>query len=87
MPGSWSVQSGRYRRAPTSLALPFIAPSDSGFTLDVELPRDSALSLQLTATASGLPSIPGLVIPPRPDDVVPIQNGDVTVRFRRVRLP
>jgi hypothetical protein len=34
-----------------------------------------------------LPAMPGVELPPRPRHVIPVQNGDVTMRHRRIRLP
>jgi hypothetical protein len=31
----------------------------------------------------GIPSIPGTTIPPRPADVVPAQDGDVSVVYKK----
>ena len=81
------IETTRYRRVPGGLSVPFTAPPDSGFTVVLELPRDSSAKLQLKAMSPGLPVIPGINIPARPTDVVAVQNGDVTVRYRRVRLP
>jgi hypothetical protein len=80
------LDTARYRSVPRALSVPFTAPPDSGFVLEFELPRDSTAELHLTATASGLPAVPGLRIPSRPPDVVQVQNGDVTVWYRKVRL-
>lgn len=81
------VARDRYRRPPSALSLPFTAPPDSGFVAVLELPRDSAAVLQLAAVAPGLPTMPSVSVPPRPAGVVPVQNGDVTVRYRQVTLP
>lgn len=81
------LDTTRYRSAPAGLAMPFTAPPDSGFTIVIELPRDTAAVLRLTAATPGLPPMAGITVPARPDDVVPVQNGDVTVRYRRVVLP
>ena len=66
--------------------LDFTAPPDSGFTAVIEFPRDSAAVLCLGAMSAGIPAIAGAGIPARPEGVVAIQNGDVTVRYRRVNL-
>ncbi len=80
------LDTTRYRRVPRALALPFTSPPDSGFVAVLDVPRDAVVELHLTAGAPGLPAIPGVTIPPRPADVVPVQNGDVTVWYRKVRL-
>jgi hypothetical protein len=82
-----SMDSTRYRAVPKALSVPFTAPPDSGFVLVLELPRDSTAELHLTAMSQGLPAITGVDVPARRAGVVPVQNGDVTTRYRRVRLP
>lgn len=82
-----ALDSTRYRAVPKALSVPFTAPPDSGFVVVLELPRDSTAELHLTATSPGLPSVPGIEVPARRAGVVPVQNGDVTIRYRRVRLP
>lgn len=81
------VDTTRFRRMPRALSLPFTAPPDSGFSVVIVLPRDSAAVLHLSAVSSGLPAMAGISVPARPHDVVPVQNGDVTVRYRVVKLP
>ena len=70
-----------------SLAITFTAPPDSGFTAVIEFPADSTVSLGIIAVSSGLPELGDPRIPARPAGVVAIQNGDVTVRYRRITLP
>lgn len=82
-----ALDSARYRAVPKTLSVPFTAPPDSGFVVVLELPRDSTAELHLTATSPGLPAKPGVDVPARKAGVVPVQNGDVTIRYRRVRLP
>lgn len=82
-----TVDTTHFRRVPQLLSLPFTAPPDSGFSVVIALPRDSAAVLHLSAVSSGLPVMAGITVPARPDDTVPVQNGDVTVRYRRVKLP
>ena len=82
-----AVDTTRYRAVPRALAVTFTAPPDSGFVVVLELPRDSTAELHLTATSPGLPAMPGVELPPRPAHVIPVQNGDVTMRHRRIRVP
>ena len=82
-----TIDGSRYRRKPSALAITFTAPPDSGFTAVVELPADSAVALRVIALSSGLPEMSTRRVPRRPEGVVAIQNGDVTVRYRRVVLP
>ncbi len=81
------LNAARYRRTPSALQMPFTAPPDSGFSMVIELPRDSAATLRLSAASAGIPAMANISVPARTDDVAPIQNGDVTVRYRQVRLP
>ena len=82
-----AIDSSRYRRKPKALAITFTAPPDSGFTAVIEFPADSTVSLGIIAVSSGLPELGDPRIPARPAGVVAIQNGDVTVRYRRITLP
>jgi hypothetical protein len=42
--------------------------------------------LDVIGRSPGLPAVPGMTIPPRPDGVVPISTGDLTVVHQRVRF-
>ena len=81
------VATTRYRRQLPQWTLVYIAPADSGFALALTVPAGAKPSLELSSRASGLPTAADRPIPPRPDNVVPGQNGDVTVVYRRVQLP
>lgn len=81
------LDGARYRRVPTALSVPFTAPPDSGFTVVIESPADSTVTLRLAAITPGLPAMGSLEVPSRPTNIVAMQNGDVTVRYRRVELP
>ena len=82
-----AIDDSRFRRKPNTFTITFTAPPDSGFTALIELPADSALALRIIALSSGLPELSAPSIPVRPEGVVAIQNGDVTVRYRRIALP
>lgn len=81
-----AIDTMRFRFNPPALRLPFVAPPDSGFVLTLELPRDSSLTLRLSAATPGVPALPGRVMPARPATVVKVQGGDETIRFRMRRL-
>ena len=80
------IATTRYRRTSAQWTLMYTAPADSGLVLSFDVPRDARPSLEMTARTPGLPTISAMPIAPRPADVVPIQSGDVTVVYRRVRL-
>ena len=78
------VDTTRYRRRTPQWTLSYAAPPDSGFTLALTMPRGARITLELSAQSAGIAPLAGLSIPPRPEDVVPIQIGDQTDIYRRV---
>jgi len=62
------------------------APSDSGVLLNLIVPAGSTPKLEILAYSLGIPTLPGVTIPPRPDNVVPVQSGDVTIVCRRFSI-
>jgi hypothetical protein len=80
------IDPSRYRRPSAEWTLAFAAPPDTGFTVSLTVAKDARPRLELTASSPGLPAIPGVTIPPRPDDLVPTQTGDITVSYRNVAL-
>lgn len=80
------LDGARYRRVPAALSIPFTAPPDSGFIAVIDSPVDSAVTLRLAAITAGLPAMDAFKVPARPAGIVAMQNGDVTVRYRRVEL-
>ncbi|MEP7064616.1 MAG: M28 family peptidase [Gemmatimonadota bacterium] len=78
------VDTTRYRRRMPQWTFAYEAPSDSGFTLGLTIPRGATLTLEIAAQTDGIALLPGLGIPPRPDDVVPVQSGDQTDIYRRL---
>jgi hypothetical protein len=78
------IDTTRYRHKTPQWTLTYAAPPDSGFTLALTMPRGARITLEITAQTAGIGPLSGLSIPPRPDDVVPIQTGDQTDIYRRV---
>ena len=60
---------------------------DSGVRLDLTVPVVASVSLELRARLRGVPTLPGIELPPRALDVVTVQAGDHTVVRRTVMLP
>ena len=81
-----TIDARRYRRQPRSFVLPFVAPPTGGFTVDLEMPAGRSTTLHVGAVTPGLALPAGRPLPTRPADVVPVQNGDVTVRDRQIEL-
>ena len=79
-----AIDTTRYRRRTRQWTLSYAAPPDSGFTLALTMPRGARIALELSAQSAGIAPLTGLRIPPRPDDVVPVQSGDQTDIYRRV---
>ena len=79
-----AIDTTRYRRACRKWELSYSAPPDSGFLLALTLPRGAKAVLELNAQSAGIAPVAGLRIPPRPDDVVPLQIGDVTDVYRKL---
>jgi hypothetical protein len=78
------IDTTRYRRSAPQWTLSYAAPPDSGFLLALTIPRGAKITLELGAQTAGIPSLAGLNIRARPDDVVPVQAGDQTDIYRRV---
>ncbi|MEX2154698.1 MAG: M28 family peptidase [Gemmatimonadaceae bacterium] len=81
-----TVSTTRYRRQSESWGLEYFAPPDSGFTLRLELRPGASGELTLLGRRAGIPTLQGIRPPSRPPGLIPIQSGDMTIVFRRVRL-
>lgn len=81
-----AIDVSRYRTPSPQWTLGYVAPSEKGFTLKLTVGRDTPMDLDLMARLLDLPPLPGVTIPQRPPGVVPLQAGDITAVYRRVRL-
>jgi hypothetical protein len=79
-----AIDTTRYRHKTPRWTLSYVAPADTGFTLGLTMPRGGKVTLEIGAQSAGLPSLTGVTIPPRPENVVPVQSGDQTDVYRRV---
>lgn len=77
----------RYRRPSTGWSMQYWAVPDSGAIVSLAVPPGTPVDLDLAARLPGLPPIPGVSIPKRPSDVVPIQSGDATIIYRQFHFP
>ena len=80
------IDAARYRRRTPTWQLDYSAPPDSGFTLALTVVPGDPLSFDVVARSSGLPTLNGVRLPARPDDVVTVQLGDFTALHRTIRL-
>ena len=78
------IDTTRFRRRQDDWAFRFSAPPDSGFTIALTLAPGPATTVQLASIMAGLPSMPGVPVPPRSAGTVIVQMGDVTVVRRQV---
>lgn len=80
-----AVDRSRYRGARRGWAMEYVAPDPSGFTVSLDVPT-GPFDLQLVTRRPGLPQIAGLAAPKRPPGILPLQRGDATFVYQRVRL-
>jgi Peptidase family M28 len=82
-----AIDTTRYRWRNREWRLRYWAPADSGGLLSLIVPAGSTPKLEILAYSLGIPTLPGITVPPRPANVVPVQFGDVTIVCRRVSIP
>ncbi|HEU5245449.1 MAG TPA: M28 family peptidase, partial [Candidatus Udaeobacter sp.] len=82
-----AIDTTRYRLHTREWTLWYWAPSDSGALLSLIVPAGSTPKLEILAYSLGIPALPGIMIPPRPANVVPVQSGDVTIVCRHFSIP
>ncbi len=82
-----AIDTRRYGLHTREWTLWYWAPSDSGARLNLIIPVGSKPKLEVLAYSLGIPKLPGVTIPPRPANVVPVQSGDVTILCRHVSIP
>jgi hypothetical protein len=80
------VDTTRYRYPSRDWQLQYHAVPDSGAIVALSIPQGQSLDLEMASRSPGLPRIPGLTVPARPADVVPVQIGDATYVYKRVRF-
>lgn len=80
------VDTTRYRHRSPVWTMQYWAIPDSGAIVAFSVPEGRQIDFELAARRQGLPTIPGVTIPPRPPDLVPSQTGDVSYVVRRMRF-
>lgn len=76
----------RYRRRRQDWLMEFWAVPDSGAVFALSVPPGTPLNLELVSRVPGIPAIPGVTIPQRPSNIVPVQYGDATYGYKRLRF-
>jgi hypothetical protein len=74
----------RFRRHPRTWAMLYWAVPDSGAVFSLSIPVGAHIDVEMASRSPGLPAVPGVSIPPRPNDIVPAQVGDVKVAYAKV---
>jgi hypothetical protein len=80
------VDTTRYRYRANDWIMQYWAVPDSGAVVTLSVAAGGRIDFDLAARRSGIPSVPGLKVPPRPPYVVPSQAGDVNIVYRQWRF-
>lgn len=80
------VDTTRYRYRARDWVMQYWAVPDTGAIVALSIPAGSHIDFDLAARRPGIPSVPGVTIPPRPPYVVPSQTGDVNIVYRHWRF-
>jgi RNase P/RNase MRP subunit p29 len=80
------VDTTRYRHRGRDWEMEYWAVPDSGATITLSTPAGSHIDFDLAARRLGIPPVPGVSIPSRPQYVVPSQTGDVNIVYARRRF-
>ncbi len=80
------VDTTRYRHHTRDWQMQYWAVPDTGAIVALSIPAGSHLDFDLAARRPGIPPVPGLTIPARPQYIVPSQTGDVSIVYRGWRF-
>jgi hypothetical protein len=80
------VDTTRYRYRVRDWVMEFWAVPDTGAIVSLSIPVGGHIDFDLAARRPGIPTVPGVTIPPRPPYVVPSQTGDVSIVYRQWRF-
>jgi hypothetical protein len=80
------VDTTRYRHRVRDWVMEYCAVPDTGAIVALSIPADGHIDFDLAARRPGIPLVPGVRIPPRPQYVVPSQTGDVNIVYRQWRF-
>lgn len=79
------IDTTRYRGS-RRWPLELIAPPATGLAVTLEVRAGDHLVVGIMGRIDGIPPVPGLTLPQRPDAILPIGDGDATYVYRRIRL-
>jgi peptidase M28-like protein len=66
-------------RQPGHWGFDYANPPSEGIAVEIRVQARGPVTIVLVDRSSGLPTIPGANLPPRPDDSMPIHSGDQTM--------
>jgi len=78
------VDTTHYRRHLSEWTMPYWATPDTGAIVALSVPPGSHFGFELIARRPGLPTVPGLTVPPRPQRVAAFQTGDASYVYRKL---
>jgi hypothetical protein len=78
------VDTTRYRSRSPQWVMQYWAVPDTGAIVALSVAAGATVDFEMAARRPGLPSIPGVTIPPRPSYIVPSQLGDVSVVYKKM---
>ncbi|HEY4130796.1 MAG TPA: M28 family peptidase, partial [Gemmatimonadaceae bacterium] len=81
-----AVDTTRFRRKSPQWGFQYWAVPDSGALVGLTVASGREVDFDIASRRPGLPTIAGVTIPERPDDVVPAQDGDVSTVYRHARF-
>jgi len=77
------IDTTRYRYRATAWIMEYWAVPDTGAIVALSIPPGAKIVFEVASRRPGLPAIPGVTVPPRPPFVVPSQEGDLSVVYRK----
>jgi hypothetical protein len=77
------IDTTRYRYRANAWIMEYWAVPDTGAIVALSIPPGAKIDFEIASRRLGLPTVPGVTIPPRPPYVVPSQQGDLSVVYRK----
>jgi hypothetical protein len=80
------IDASRYRRRLPAWALTYTAPPDSGFVLALTFAEGAAPTIGIISRRIGIPPLSGIRIPPRPEGIIAVGDGDGSMVYTRFAI-
>jgi len=80
------IDTTRYRYHANAWVMQYYAVPDTGAVVALSIPPGAKIDFEIASRRPGLPTVPGVTIPPRPPFVVPVGEGDLSVVYRKYRF-